>query len=561
MKWATFPRFFVFVIATVLVGPLSGAVTGSAGSGAPIENRQPTIELNYMICANGIYVGPDTTISRDYVGYSEYFMGEVRLFAANFAPRGWLPCDGRQLQIAQNQALFALIGTTYGGNGISTFALPDLRGRVPVGTSDELPLGSWVGNAATTLSTNQIPAHTHSIGSAATGLTGGNQPFDNRQPGLALHHVLMGNDYFESVGEVIILANIRVPSGNLRCDGQLLPIPQNSLLYSKIGAYYGGNGTSNFAVPDLRGRAVVGVGAASAGRSAYGLGATAGSASITLGLAELAPHAHTVGSGTTGFAGGGQPFDNRQPVVAMNRRIVCEGIFPTASGGGGDPLLASVHTFAGNMPEDQYSWFLPADGREVPIGMNEALFVLLGVTYGGNGTSVFRLPDLRGRVIAGTPSTNAPGAVYGVESVTLTAAQLPAHVHAAPSARELWRLQYFGTLENSGDAADTAAPLGDGVPNLLKFATGVPGQTRATMPGALSLNGASLTFTYPRNTLAVADGLGFVVEWRDALESGVWSTVGVAEEVLPASGDLQTVVATLPLGTTGRRFVRLRIVP
>lgn len=559
MKWATFPRLFVFVIATVLVGPLSGSVTGSAGSGAPIENRQPTIELNYMICAVGIYPGPDTTLSRDYVSFSEYFMGEVRLFAANFAPRGWLPCDGRQLAIAQNQALFSLLGTTYGGNGVSTFALPDLRGRVPVGTSDEFILGSVVGSASTTLLTSQIPAHTHSIGSAATGSAGGNQPFDNRQPGLALHHVLMGNDYFESVGEVIILANIRVPSGNLRCDGQLLPIAQHASLYSKIGAYYGGNGTSTFAVPDLRGRAIVGVGSGAAGRSAYTLGATAGSASITLGLAELAPHAHAVGSGMTGVAGGGQPFDNRQPVVAMNRRIVCQGIFPTESGGGGDPLLASVHTFAGNMPEDQ--WFLPSDGREVPIWQSEALFVLIGVTYGGDGTSVFRLPDLRGRVIAGAQFTNSPGLVYGLESVTLTAAQLPAHVHAAPSARELWRLQYFGTVDNTGDAADTAAPLGDGVPNLLKFATGVPGQTRATMPGALAVSGANLTFTYPRNTLAVADGLDFVVEWRDALESGVWSTVGVAEEVLPASGDLQTVVATLPLGSTGRRFVRLRIVP
>ena len=64
---------------------------------------------------------------------SEPYIGQISIYAFNFAPRGWMPCDGRLLPIAQYQALFALIGTTYGGNGVTTFALPDLRGRIVVG--------------------------------------------------------------------------------------------------------------------------------------------------------------------------------------------------------------------------------------------------------------------------------------------------------------------------------------------------------------------------------------------------------------------------------------------
>jgi microcystin-dependent protein len=70
------------------------------------------------------------------------YLAEVRAFAFNFCPSGWLPADGRQMPIAQNQALFSLLGTTYGGNGMNTFALPDLRGRAPLGTGQGVNLGT-----------------------------------------------------------------------------------------------------------------------------------------------------------------------------------------------------------------------------------------------------------------------------------------------------------------------------------------------------------------------------------------------------------------------------------
>lgn len=101
------------------------------------------------------------------------FIGEIRLFAGNFPPLGWAFCDGSLLSIAQNTALFALIGTTYGGDGQTTFALPDLRGRVPLhhgtqlGTGNSYVMGQQGGSETVSLTSSQIPSHNHSA-SAST---------------------------------------------------------------------------------------------------------------------------------------------------------------------------------------------------------------------------------------------------------------------------------------------------------------------------------------------------------------------------------------------------------
>ena len=99
---------------------------------------------------------------------AEPFVGEIRMFAGNFAPRGFAFCDGQLLAISQNDALFALLGTTYGGDGRTTFALPDLRGRVPVhaGSGPGLTrrtLGQRAGSEQETLTLSQIPAHNHNM--------------------------------------------------------------------------------------------------------------------------------------------------------------------------------------------------------------------------------------------------------------------------------------------------------------------------------------------------------------------------------------------------------------
>ena len=102
---------------------------------------------------------------------SEPFVGEIRMFAGNFAPRGWAFCDGQLLAVSQNDALFSLLGTIYGGDGRTTFGLPDLRGRVPIhaGSGPGLSprrLGAKAGAEKVTLTVNQMPSHGHALQSS-----------------------------------------------------------------------------------------------------------------------------------------------------------------------------------------------------------------------------------------------------------------------------------------------------------------------------------------------------------------------------------------------------------
>ena len=154
------------------------------------------------------------------------FVGEIRLVPFTFAPKGWAFCAGQLLPINQNQALFALLGTTYGGDGKTTFALPDLRGRVALGagagaTGSSYALGSTGGQETVKLAVGQLPSHSHPVhansGAATTkepagavpakggayaatknanmgapmlGKTGGGQAHENRQPYLTLNYVI-----------------------------------------------------------------------------------------------------------------------------------------------------------------------------------------------------------------------------------------------------------------------------------------------------------------------------------------------------------------------------------
>jgi microcystin-dependent protein len=158
---------------------------------------------------------------------SEPFVGEIRMFGFNFPPQGWAFCDGQLLSISQNAALFSLLGTTYGGDGESNFALPDLRSRVPVSQGQGEGLSSYAegqagGTETVTLGPAQMPAHTHAVSASSSpaaserpagrvlarspdhsyipepdtdtvmnakmiGETGNSQPHDNIQPYLALN--------------------------------------------------------------------------------------------------------------------------------------------------------------------------------------------------------------------------------------------------------------------------------------------------------------------------------------------------------------------------------------
>lgn len=158
---------------------------------------------------------------------SQPFVGEIRIFAGNFAPQGWMFCHGQLLPISENETLFQLIGTTYGGDGRETFQLPDLRGRIPIHQGNGHVIGETGGSESVTLTQNQIPAHTHaatgatqngvastsptgnywsrdpggqvaeyrnatngSMNAAAIGPAGGSQPHENMMPFLGLNFII-----------------------------------------------------------------------------------------------------------------------------------------------------------------------------------------------------------------------------------------------------------------------------------------------------------------------------------------------------------------------------------
>ena len=99
---------------------------------------------------------------------AEPFLAEIRIASFSFAPKGWAMCNGQFLPINQNQALFSLLGTTYGGNGQTTFALPDLRGRAPIHVGSNFTLGTRGGEEAHTVLTGELPQHTHVMNGSAT---------------------------------------------------------------------------------------------------------------------------------------------------------------------------------------------------------------------------------------------------------------------------------------------------------------------------------------------------------------------------------------------------------
>ncbi|MBM3787370.1 MAG: phage tail protein [Acidobacteria bacterium] len=163
----------------------------------------------------------------------EAYIGQIILFGGNFAPQGWAFCNGQLLSIAQYSTVFALLGTTYGGDGLTTFALPDLRSRAPVHTANTHPQGEVAGSESVSVLSTQIPIHTHGVkvatsneapganrpggnvfaestqysaptaadgtlGGITSGPTGGNQPHNNMQPYLAVNYIICLEGIFPS---------------------------------------------------------------------------------------------------------------------------------------------------------------------------------------------------------------------------------------------------------------------------------------------------------------------------------------------------------------------------
>ena len=110
---------------------------------------------------------------------AEPFLSEIRIFSFNFPPKGWAFCNGQFLPINQNQALFALLGTTYGGNGQTTFALPNLQGKVPIHEGNGHTLGEAAGSSSVTLTLQQMPQHMHFLNATSNNVNNVQEPGGN----------------------------------------------------------------------------------------------------------------------------------------------------------------------------------------------------------------------------------------------------------------------------------------------------------------------------------------------------------------------------------------------
>jgi microcystin-dependent protein len=266
------------------------------------------------------------------------------MFAGDYAPIEWALCNGQELLMADWPELYAEIGTTFGGNGTTTFAVPDMRGRLPVrlGSSGAInyPLGGTGGVETVTLATDQMQQHTHPLTASANPATntapagrvlaqsraarlyqtagpsanlaasvasvGGSQAHTNMQPyrcmnfiiALVGHPPLVGGDASDAVIGEVRAFSFQIPyksslGGWLPCDGQLLSPTQYPSLYAVLGTRYGGDGVTTFGVPDMRGRAAVGAGHGT-DLTPRALGEAGGQETVSLTVAQIPAHTHSV---------------------------------------------------------------------------------------------------------------------------------------------------------------------------------------------------------------------------------------------------------------------------
>jgi microcystin-dependent protein len=556
--------------------------SGSTGAGQAFDGRQPSLELNFIICTNGIYP------SRDSSGVAVPFLGEIRLFAGNFAPAKWTFCQGQLLSISNYSALFSVMGVDFGGDGRTNFNLPDLRGFRPVDSGDGPGLSPWVvgevsynanfavSPAQETLLAQNLPAHTHSLPApyGATGSSGspgiGQQPRCNWQPSLGLTYALVNTGSFPTqgsatifepfLGQVILYADTFDVDDMIVLNGQVLTIDENGPLFNVIGTTYGGDGTANFLAPNLQSRVPMGIGQGPT--SLWALGQQTGVENVFLTQAQMPAHQHTVPSlGTvTGFTGSNQSQTLLQPSMALQFLICTNGQIPSPSIPATNQMLGEIQMYAGtNLP----GGWLPCDGRLMQVAGSPSLFGVISNWYGGDGVTTFALPDLRGRVPVG--STNGqPGAAYGAEQTVLTVANLPPHTHPVPALDFDFWITSFGLSGNpAGFSADSD---GDAAENGYEWATGTnPTNAQSRAPVTISSAGGKANIHFLRNTNAI-DVVFTLLRSTNLANSGAWSaiatnTAGVwtSAATVTESGSTNPVNVTIPDALTNAASANYRL--
>jgi microcystin-dependent protein len=161
---------------------------------------------------------------------SDPYIGEIRMFAGNFAPNGWLLCQGQLLAISDYDTLFNLIGTTYGGDGQQTFALPNLQSRYPVHSGPSAPLGDVGGAEQVSLSTTTMPSHTHAVAAAAA-------PATSASPSNAFWASWRSSEYRTSAPNAAMNPAGLGPSGSSQPHDNMPPFLAINFIISMFGIY------------------------------------------------------------------------------------------------------------------------------------------------------------------------------------------------------------------------------------------------------------------------------------------------------------------------------------
>ncbi len=403
-----------------------------------LNNVQPSLVLAQYIQANGDYPSRD----EGELGYGGYPLGFIR--TAGFAFAGTsetILASGQTMGLASNSALYSVLGVNFGGNGQTTFSLPNLAGRVSV---DDGEPGRFVGDTAgasqLTLWNGVLPTY----------VGGQGQSLSNEQPQLTLKWLVrVGDDGWSLAGELAQFAGNFTPRGFMPADGRALNIADYPELYAKLGKIYGGSATT-FNLPDMTGRTAIGANTA----AGLDLGEMVGSDTITITQANM-PAARS---------GQGAPIDNLSPSLAVNYYIAANGIYPSRDRGmySEDISVGEIRAFAGQGPGDDW---IPLDGRVLSIMDHQALYSLLGATFGGNGGSTFAVPDLRGRAIIGVGEsmgvTYNLGQVVGQSTITLLESDLGLYrpVNNVPTSLAL---DADRTIKFTGDNAISVTDLDSG---------------------------------------------------------------------------------------------------
>ncbi len=543
-------------------------LTAAAGANnpAPVDTTNPSLVLNWMICRAGVFPSRDgggAVSSAD-----DPYLGEIRCVTFD-SLTDFLPCDGRLLPIRQNTALFALLGTSFGGDGRTTFAIPDLRGRVPVGVSPgnaQYELGVAGGQESVTLNSSQLPSHSHSITVApnSTGATGASQAFSNQQPYLALNICMQGGGSFNSIGWIHVFPYDFTPAGFYPSTGGVEQIGANQTLFAQIGTTFGGNGIDTFGLPDLRGRALVGTGLG-AGLTSRQIGESNGASSLTLTASQLPSHSHALAVGTTGTSGSDTALNKTQASLALKAMIAMQGYYGAI---GFEPALGEVRFLA---QTSTATGFVNCDGALKSINQNQALFSLFGTTFGGDGRANFGLPDLQGRRPVSTGqglglTNRAIGERWGEETITLTTAQMPAHTHTAPAPTAPTNV--VATAGNGQASLTFTTPSENGGSAITGYiATSNPGGITGTSAGAATAitvtglaNGTAYTFTVAASnatgtSLTTGTSNSVITPYTLTYTAGTNGTLsGNTTQLVSSSGSGSgTAVTAVP--TTGFHFV------